>query len=288
MPKINKYIDEELAAAESVSGTDKLLITQSGTPKAATISQVAGTVDVTTKADKVATSPAPTDYLAKFDASGNLAVSTKQESDIGDDSTKADKIATSPDPTDHVAAFDATGNLKDSTKTITQLAGVISAQHTHNTDTMLDEGNENQVTALEIVTLRDTTVPAKADKILSYIDCSASITSPTLTAAQVSGTVLTNFGQGAENVQIKLPAAAAGYSFVAVMATAPSGNTWKITADTNDKIYLDGVAGSDGESAIVTPSIGNFITFFSFQTGESPDTYDWIAQTGQGTWTAGA
>lgn len=215
MPKINKYIDEELAAAESVSGTDKLLITQSGTPKAATISQIAGTVDVTTKADKVATSPAPTDYLAKFDASGNLAVSTKQESDIGDDSTKANKIIT-------------------------------------------------------------------------HIDCSASITSPTLTADQVSGTVLTNFGQGAENVQIKLPAAAAGYSFVAVMATAPSGNTWKITADTNDKIYLDGVAGSDGESIIVTPSIGNFVTVFSFQTGESPDTYDWIAQTGQGTWTAGA
>ncbi len=216
MPKINKYIDEELAAAESVSGTDKLLITQSGTPKAATITQVAGTVDLTGKADKVATSPAPTDYLAKFDVNGNLAVSTKQESDVGGD------------------------------------------------------------------------ISAKADKLLTYIDCSASITSPTLTAAQVSGTVLTNFGQGAEDVQIKLPTAAAGYSFVAVMATAPSGNTWKVTADTNDKIYLDGVAGTDGQSAIVTPSVGNFITFFSFQTGESPDTYDWIAQTGQGTWTAGA
>jgi hypothetical protein len=35
------------------------------------------------KADKVATSPAPTGYFAKFDASGNIVVSTKDEGDIG-------------------------------------------------------------------------------------------------------------------------------------------------------------------------------------------------------------
>jgi hypothetical protein len=107
-----------------------------------------------------------------------------------------------------------------------------------------------------------------------------------LSAANVSNTVISNYGQAASNVALTLPAAAAGYSFIAVVGTAQSGNTWKITADTNDKIYLDGTAGTDNQSVIVTPAVGNFITFISFQTGSSA--YDWIAVTGNGTWTAGA
>ncbi|MDY0251171.1 MAG: hypothetical protein RBR45_14145 [Pseudomonas sp.] len=41
-----------------------------------------------------------------------------------------------------------------------------SARHSQNTDTKLDEGGANEVTAAEIVTLKDTTVPAKADKLI--------------------------------------------------------------------------------------------------------------------------
>lgn len=41
-----------------------------------------------------------------------------------------------------------------------------SASHAQNTDTSLDLGGINPVTAAQIVTLKDTTVPAKADKLI--------------------------------------------------------------------------------------------------------------------------
>ena len=107
----------------------------------------------------------------------------------------------------------------------------------------------------------------------------------TLTVAQVTGTIISNQGQAAANIALVLPVAVAGYSFTAVVGTTQAGNTWKFTAGGGDKIYLDGVSGTDGQSAIVTPTIGNFITFFTFKSGAG--TYDWIAQTGAGTWTAG-
>lgn len=107
-----------------------------------------------------------------------------------------------------------------------------------------------------------------------------------LTAAQCSGTIVYNTGMGAGDVALTLPAAAAGYSFVAVVGTTQGANTWKFTADTNDKIYLDGVAGTDNQSAIVTPTIGDYASFFTFKSGAS--TYDWICRSGYGTWTAGA
>lgn len=43
---------------------------------------------------------------------------------------------------------------------------IYKLDHTQNTDTKLDEGGANEVTAAEIVTLKDTTVPAKADKLI--------------------------------------------------------------------------------------------------------------------------
>lgn len=119
--------------------------------------------------------------------------------------------------------------------------------------------------------------------IVTEVDCSSGVS---LSAAQVCGTILTNAGQAAANVQNTLPAAAAGYSFVAIMGTTQAANTWKLTAGAGDKIYLDGVAGTDAQSVIVTPAVGNYITVVSFKSSGS--TYDWLARTGTGTWTAGA
>lgn len=107
-----------------------------------------------------------------------------------------------------------------------------------------------------------------------------------LAAADVSNTIITNAGQAAADVALVLPTAARGYSFIATVGTAQAANTWKITAAAGDKIYLDGVAGTDAQSVIVTPAVGNFITFISFKSSAS--TYDWLAITGQGTYTAGA
>ena len=126
-------------------------------------------------------------------------------------------------------------------------------------------------------------IPMSDAEVVSHVDGSSS---GSLSAANVSGTVITNYGQAASDVALALPTAASGYSFVGVVGTTQAGNTWKFTADTSDKIYLDGVAGTDNQSVIVTPAVGNFITLFTFQTGAGA--YDWIAVTGNGTWTAGA
>jgi hypothetical protein len=90
------------------------------------------------KADKVATSPSPEGYLAKFDASGNLVTSDKLSSavhsnandhapgsDNQDLSGKADKVVTSPSPDGYVAEFDATGNLVKSDKLSSEIGGSI-------------------------------------------------------------------------------------------------------------------------------------------------------------------
>ncbi len=108
------------------------------------------------------------------------------------------------------------------------------------------------------------------------VNGSASIS---LSAAQVSNTVIYNTGQAAANIQLSLPVAASGYSFIGVAGTTQAANTWKFTAAASDKIYIDGVAGTDNQSIIITPAIGNYLTCFTFKT----DAYDWICKCGGGT-----
>ena len=105
-----------------------------------------------------------------------------------------------------------------------------------------------------------------------------------LSIAQVSGTTIYNTGQAAADVALVLPAAAAGYSFIATVGTAQAANTWKFTAAGGEIIYLDGVAGTAGQSVITTPVIGSYISFMTFKISGG---YAWIARTGQGTWAAG-
>jgi hypothetical protein len=106
----------------------------------------------------------------------------------------------------------------------------------------------------------------------------------TLTAQECRGTIISNYGQSAENTQT-LPTCAAGLNGMVVIGTAGAG-ACHLKAGANDKIYLDGVALTDGDKAsLATPAVGNYFTFFSFQTGES--TYDWIVQTGVGALTDG-
>ena len=107
-----------------------------------------------------------------------------------------------------------------------------------------------------------------------------------LTTAQCYGTILSNYDQADANVAILLPTAGPGMNMICVCGTTRAGKTWKFTAAANDKHYLDGVAGTDGQSVIVTPAVGNYITLVTFQTGAS--SWDWLSRTGMGTWTAGA
>jgi len=107
-----------------------------------------------------------------------------------------------------------------------------------------------------------------------------------LSGKDLRGAIITNYGQGAANNLQALPAAAKGMSFVAVCGTAQGAHYFRFQADTSDKIYLDGAAGSDnGYVEIAAPVVGGMIVFMTFQTGAA--TFDWIAVTIAETWIAG-
>jgi hypothetical protein len=107
-----------------------------------------------------------------------------------------------------------------------------------------------------------------------------------LTAAQVSGTVIYNTGQGAADVTLNLPTAAVGMSFIATVGTTVAANKWRVRAYSTDKIYRIGADGSVnngndngyvGYSASSKyPTIGHYFSCFTFKT----DAYDWICRPG--------
>ena len=105
----------------------------------------------------------------------------------------------------------------------------------------------------------------------------------TLTTAEVTGTIINNYGQS-DDTTLTLPTATKGLTFMVVLGTEVS-KYFRIKPDTNDKIYLSGIAGSDGEYVGVSSAeAGNTISFTSFQTGT--DTYDWLAVPIAGDWEA--
>jgi len=120
------------------------------------------------------------------------------------------------------------------------------------------------------------TVKGKIDELIQA-------STDTLIAAEIAGTIINNYGQGAANTQT-LPAAAEGLNALFVIATI--GNAFHIDVQATDKIYLDGAALDDGDKiSNATPAIGDNISIVAFQTGVGA--YDWRAQTIQGTWVDG-
>lgn len=110
--------------------------------------------------------------------------------------------------------------------------------------------------------------------------------STALTTLQTSGVIINNYGQDTDVVN-DLPAAAKGLNFIAILGTTVAKYyRFRCLDAANDKIYLDGVAGSDdGYVGVASAAIGNAISFVTFQTGSG--TYDWFATTLSGTWVAG-
>jgi len=105
----------------------------------------------------------------------------------------------------------------------------------------------------------------------------------TLTTAEVTGTIINNYGQS-DDTTLTLPTATKGLTFMIVLGTEVS-KYFRIKPDTNDKIYLSGTAGADGEYVGVSSAeAGNTISFTSFKTGT--DTYDWLAIPIAGDWEA--
>jgi len=106
-----------------------------------------------------------------------------------------------------------------------------------------------------------------------------------LTAAQVSGTIVSDYGMTDVDCTIALPTATLGYSFYCILP-AVRAKFFKLQADTNDKIYLGGTAGSDNglvgvASGYATASCAVFFTFKASDGG-----YDWYCASIFGTWVA--
>ena len=123
-----------------------------------------------------------------------------------------------------------------------------------------------------------TTLSGSMDEIIQA-------SSDTLTAAEVKGSIISNYGQGAADNLQGLPTAAEGMNFIGVCGTAQAANYFRFQAGATDKIYLNGVAGADnGSVSIAVPVVGASIVFYTFQTGAG--VYDWGAITVSGLWIA--
>ncbi len=88
-------------------------------------------------------------------------------------------------------------------------------------------------------------------------------TALSLTAAQVSGTIIYNTGQGVNDINHTLPEAAAGYSFVAFVGESQAAKYWRFTANTtptpDDFMCLDGTCDKTYVS-VAAPTRGNTLT----------------------------
>lgn len=121
-----------------------------------------------------------------------------------------------------------------------------------------------------------------------YVNASAYVVTQaatdTLTAAECKNSVISNYGQAAENTQT-LPAAAAGLKGMVSIAATGVG-AFHLKAGAGDKIYLNGTAMADGEKVtLAAPAIGDCATFWTIQTGAAA--WDWVFVSGVGLWISG-
>ena len=105
--------------------------------------------------------------------------------------------------------------------------------------------------------------------------------SDTLDADECSGTLINNYGQ-TDDMVITLPVASEGMGFTIVLGTTVAKYV-RIDPNASDKIYLDGVADSDGHYVGIASAVaGATIQFKAFQVGEGA--YDWYANVVSGAW----
>ncbi len=105
-----------------------------------------------------------------------------------------------------------------------------------------------------------------------------------LSAAQVSRTIINNYGQGAANVNLTLPTAAAGLTFIGIVGTAQAANYWRFTSGSAN-IYANvgaGLVSGKTYISIAVPTVGARISFFTVKTGAA--TWSWMCGSSEGTW----
>jgi hypothetical protein len=86
-------------------------------------------------------------------------------------------------------------------------------------------------------------------------------------SAQLSNSIVANYGQGAANIVITGPTVVAAMNFIMIAGTAQASNSWRYTSTTAN-VYLD-AAGPYTTVGFATPAVGNAISCLSFQIGAS-------------------
>ena len=125
----------------------------------------------------------------------------------------------------------------------------------------------------------DTTVVGGSSSTPTEINASTAV-SPT--AAQLSSTnaaTIHNQGQGAADINVTLPAAAANLGFLGTVSTAQAGNYWRFTSAATD-MYLNGSATAKAYVQYTTPTVGYYFSCFTVNVG---GTYKWYCADGVGT-----
>ena len=104
--------------------------------------------------------------------------------------------------------------------------------------------------------------------------------SGTLSATEVSNTIINNYGQSAINT-LTLPAAALGLCFTVIVSS--TGTAIHVKAGAGDCIYLQSTKLDDADKvSLTTPLVGDSATFFAFQSGSG--SYDWKCLIMDGLW----
>ena len=109
-----------------------------------------------------------------------------------------------------------------------------------------------------------------------------------LTAAECSGTIVSNYGMTDADCTIDLPTAAEGLAFVCILPTVRA-RYFRLCcpAAQADKIYLNGTAGSDDGFVVVYSGYATASSCSIFTFKASDGGYDWFCIPLFGTWVAG-
>ncbi len=121
------------------------------------------------------------------------------------------------------------------------------------------------------------------NKALEFVEVDGSATG-SLSAANVSRTMVNSYGRSAA-ATLTLPAAASGYSFIAIVGTKHN-SAWKIQRAGADTIYWD-AAGvlTAGKTYFqeTNQEVGSRVSCSTFRTGASA--WSWLCGSVSGTWT---
>jgi len=133
--------------------------------------------------------------------------------------------------------------------------------------------DDNYVTDAEKVVIGNTSGTNTGDQTTIVADeIDVSTDGGTLTAAQLSRTILNNDGQTtSSNVAKTCPTLVAGLSFNIFMGTAlDAGVTWSLTVPSGSSILLNGVMGSNnGTLTLTAPSVGDLVSCATFTSNGS-------------------